>query len=149
MTKDKSIELLTERYLELYSYAFSILQNRVDAEDTLHDALVETLSRTWVLNPYGYCVKTIKNKAIDLIRKRGTITQLMEGMAVQPTEEHKNEQTLQKMLASLPPPLQELVVMHDISEMTMREISEETGIGLSTVKKRINKAHKILRKKLK
>lgn len=149
MTIGEGKKELSDRYMDLYAYAFSLLRNKVDAEDVLHDALVETLSRSWLRNPYGYCLRTIRNNALTLLNEQGVYHQLKEDLVEGAPESTNKEEAMKVALSSLEPQLQELLKMHDVLEMSMLEISKETGLSLSNVKRMISKAHKILKRKLK
>ncbi|MCQ2298228.1 MAG: sigma-70 family RNA polymerase sigma factor [Bacteroidales bacterium] len=149
MSDSKSLKILTDHYLELYDYAFSCLNSRVDAEDVLHDALAETLSRRWLHDPYAYCKKVVRNKSLKLLRDKETLTSLNEIRAEESEEESTLSAELHEVMKEvLSQREQKLVEMHDMDSLTMREISEITGLNISNVKKLINQAHIKIRKKL-
>ena len=128
MRHDKSIEEISNHYIDLYSYAFSMLKNKADAEDVLQEAIASTLSRS-LLNPYGYCVKVVKHKCVDLLRQKGTLCELSENMSDKGEDEKELEQVVKKLMGCLNDRERRLVELHDMDGLSMREIEQETKIG--------------------
>ena len=145
MKHNKSIEELTNRYLDLYSYAYSMLKNKADAEDVLHDAISVTLSYPVLLNPYGFCVKVIKRRSVDLLRCKGMLLPLSEELPNEDEEESEYVSKMKEAMSQLDKRELMLVKLHDIEGLSVREISEDTGIGISNIKKILSNAHKKIR----
>ena len=147
MKHDKGIEELTNRYLDLYRYAFSMLKNKADAEDVLHDAIATTLSYRNLKNPYGFCIRVVQYRSVDLLRKKGSIIELTENFSAANEEEDELCQKLIRLKDALSDRDKMLVEMHDMEGLSIREISKKTGIGESNIKRILIKIHKQMRKK--
>ena len=149
MEHNNGIEEISEHYIVLYRYAYSMLKNKADAEDVLQEAIAVTLSYRRVINPYGFCVKVIKRKSMNLLRQKGMLCDLLISMGNDDEDLNDLKEEVRELMKCLDYREHKLIVMHDMEDMSMREISEETGIGLSNVKKIINNAHKKLRSRWK
>lgn len=149
MKQDKSIEEILEHYIDLYSYAFSMLKSKADAEDVLQEAIAQTLSYKAVINPYGFCMKVIKRRCIDLLRNKGTLIQLTDMEMHVDEDESDFSLEMKQVMKVLTARERDIVQRHDINGLSMREIAEDTEIGLSNIKKILSTAHKKMRSVLK
>ena len=147
MKHDKGIDELTDRYLDLYRYAFSMLKNKADAEDVLHDAIAVTLSHRNLNNPYGYCIRTIKIMCVGLLRKKGSMIEISENISDRCEGDEDMYQKLMVLIEGLDKRERMLVEMHDMQGLSIREIAVKTKISESNIKKILIKVHKKLRKK--
>ena len=148
MTRAEGIKELTDHYLDLYSYAFSVLKNKADAEDAVQESLATTLSYPMLRNPYGFCVRVLQRRCVDLLRNKGTQQELKEIADLGQNEPSEMAKRVAQLVKKLPKETQRLLVMHDVEELSSREIAEKLGMTTSNVKKIIGKAHKKLRKQL-
>ena len=50
--RERDKQMLADHYLDFYQMAYTLLHNKEDVEDAVHDALVDTMSQTrWSLTP--------------------------------------------------------------------------------------------------
>ena len=69
------------------------------------------------------------------------------GLADQPAPEPATiDEDLTRALASLPAPVREVVVLHDMESYTHQEIAEMLGIGVSASKMRLHRGREALRR---
>ena len=106
----------------------------------------------------SYLYRFVKNKAVDFIRKQGHIRRIndrvkkLEGLSscyfvVDPEEELlKNDSChqLYQALALLGDQERDLILLKDIENMSILEISEVTGLRAGTVKSRLHRCRKKL-----
>lgn len=148
MSRDESIQKLSENYLELYRYAFAMLNSKADAEDVVQDALTATLSNPLVVDKYAFCIRVLKRRCLDKLRHKNRLVSLFE-MADQPDgQENERIQRLQAVVQELSPKEQEILTLHDVEEVSIREVAERLSLTQANVKKILVVAHKKIRKKL-
>ncbi len=149
MRRNERLEQLTEHYLDLFGLAMSIVRDSDDAKDALQEAIAETMARFGHLrNPYAYCVKSLKNNCIDVLRRRQKMTQInnLDNLMSEPLHDLAAE--VWKAKEKLPKNVRALVELHDIEGYSMTELAVLTGVSLSTVKRLIAKAHNQIRNEL-
>ena len=72
----------------------------------------------------------------------------LEAMPELPATEEFPDYTVSRAVMKLPPELREVVLMHDLQGMKLREIAEARRLPLATVSSRLNRARKRLRREL-
>ena len=70
--------MLADHYLDLYRMAFVLLQNEADVEDVVQEALAVTMSKTWVKDPYKYCLQVLYNQCYKMVKGKEYV--LVENM---------------------------------------------------------------------
>lgn len=160
---------MTERELfdaynkDVYRTCYYMLRNTQDAEDLCHDVFVTVFrqdlrdvehTRAWILRiAMNQCLNMLKRKQAQL-KKQSQILLLHE----QTTESVKSVDTIvlekvaeeewEGLFKQLPEKLMAVVTLRYIGELSLAEIAEALGIPVGTVKSRLHKALKIMRKKL-
>jgi RNA polymerase sigma-70 factor (ECF subfamily) len=156
----------SEEYHNLKAYVHSKIEDDADrdAEDIIQDVALKILSRKEVLpinNIAGFFYYSIKNKIIDLMRKKKKYTNPVDDFESQFTgfveqfygesdnsySEEMNVE-LKKAIFSLKPPYRDIIIAVDVEGYTYKEISEETGIPEGTLLSRRHRAVSQLHKKL-
>ena len=99
-------------------------------------------------NPYAYCVKSLKNNCIDVLRRRQRMTQItnLDNLMSEPLHDLAAE--VWKAKEKLPRNVRALVELHDIDGYSTSELAVLTGVSNSTVKRLIAKAHNQIRNEL-
>jgi RNA polymerase sigma-70 factor (ECF subfamily) len=59
--------------------------------------------------------------------------------------QRRDGETIRRLVAALPPPFREAVVLRDINNLSYREIAEVAGIPVGTVMSRLARARSMLR----
>lgn len=158
-----------EEYHNLKSYVRSKIESDIDRdpEDIIQDVALKILSRKEVLpinNLAGFFYYSIKNKIIDLMRKKKTYTHAEDDFEHQfsdfvelfygntdneYSEEMKEE--LKTAIFDLKPVYRDIILAVEIEGYSYQEISDETGIPIGTLLSRrhraISQLHKILTSK--
>ena len=146
--KDRSGELIT--------WATRRTGSREDAEDLLHDAFASALKGIGhledVVDPMGWLFTNLRNKAIDLWRKRSrrqeygtssvaieTVQELIAASGLGPAENLERDElcaALNDAIAVLPKE-QRLVIEAQVFEgRTFRQMAEQTGLSIDTLSAR-------------
>jgi RNA polymerase sigma-70 factor (ECF subfamily) len=144
-----------------YNLARWLVRDPVLAEDAVQDAAVRALSyfasfkggdaRAWLL-------RIVRNSALSLLaaRRQGATTSLDDGA----TEHGEIADTaddpeaalvrregyarLDEALAALPAELRECLVLHELEELSYKQVAEITGVPIGTVMSRLWRARRAL-----
>ena len=153
-----------EQGKEYLRFAMSLTGDRRQAEDLVHQAYVKALEQEelfQVMHPEqikGWFFRTVKNLFIDDYRREkrffrnslessGESFRITGESATGPEKEVLDKLDIRENLDKLPREIQSLVVDHYYYGYTIKEIGERRNINPSTLRSRLQKAHRILRKK--
>lgn len=150
-------ELVTASRSQLWAVCLQICGNAHDAEDALQEALTaawQHLDRfdgrarfsTWAH-------RIAANAALTRVRRRRDVPDAEAGEAeVAPgsgvAERVATQLAVRRALAGLAPDFREAIVLREYADLTYQEIAEHQGIGVQTVKSRINRARTALKEAL-
>jgi len=140
-----------------------MLRNAQDAEDLCHDVFVTVFrqdwrsvehTRAWILRiAMNQCLNLLKRKQAQL--KKVSQVQLLQEQTTASVKsvdtivlEKAAEEEWEALLRQLPEKLMAVVTLRYIGELSLVEIAETLKIPVGTVKSRLHKALKIMRKKL-
>ncbi|HCE01309.1 MAG TPA: RNA polymerase subunit sigma-70 [Armatimonadetes bacterium] len=161
--------LLKESYRQAYALAYRLTGNAADAEDLLQDAAIRAYRFFHQYDPelpFGkWLAKILCNANVDRIRRRG---RLRTTSLDQPSEagghvpevadwnslpdramvEESVSDPLQEGLAAVRPEFRTAVVLADIEGMEYEEIAQTMGTSVGTVRSRIHRGRKQLRRYL-
>ena len=152
---------LVERYKRaVYSLAYRLLSNATDAEDAAQETFVRAYTRLNTYQPgsrFGSWLLSITSHwCIDFLRRRravsldelevrpvaDTISDHPETLAMQ--SERRDE--VQRWLNTLPEPYRAVLVLRYWHDLSYSEISEKTGLPVSTIRMRLFRARQLLAK---
>lgn len=186
---DKSIPQIVEQFLngndsafteivnrykkKIYSVAFQILGNHLDADEVVQETFVRVYNKRKDLQNVKYFTSFIlriaTNYSIDLLRKRkghttmtddstslpGHIQLHLSTKVATPSDDLRNKRLMSEILKALTllPTKQRLTaILHDIEGFTKAEIAETFGCPEATVRSNLhiarNKLKKILKQRL-
>jgi RNA polymerase sigma factor (sigma-70 family) len=148
-------KLVLPHLADAYALAYRITGSHADADDALQEAclrafravgdVADNSARPWMMT-------IMRNTAYTWIRKnRPTVVfgvDDLEGIEVAQTEpgEPDSEKTviaksdMETIIAALPDPFREMVILRDIHGLSYREISERTKVPIGTVMSRLARA---------
>jgi RNA polymerase sigma factor (sigma-70 family) len=148
-------KLVLPHLADAYALAYRITGSHADADDALQEAclrafravgdVADNSARPWMMT-------IMRNTAYTWIRKnRPTVVfgvDDLEGVEVAQTElgESDSEKTviaksdMETIIAALPDPFREMVILRDIHGLSYREISERTKVPIGTVMSRLARA---------
>lgn len=163
MNKKNNAELMFELYEQkMYYVAFSILHDKWKAEDAVMDTFEKILKHEEIIeDPYSddtkqYVMRAVKNTAIDIYRKN-----VRERKHIALVEDagshifHHNEDfysgfsdTVADIIRGLPKEYREVLYERYAKEKTVRETAQTLQISESAVRKRQERALKMLRDRI-
>lgn len=152
LEKDKFEQLYLKYRNLMYHSAFTILHNREDSEDSVHQAFVSIIDNldkigdTNSAETRSFCVLCCRNKALDLYRRKnrwGEI-ELFENIQELPMPEPESQ--LDAAIAGLPLALGTVILLHYDNGYSIEEIAEILNISVSAARKRLTRAKAMLKK---
>lgn len=153
---------LYDRYgRNLYAVLLDIVHAESDAEHLLQDAFVKIWQNIHRYDGskgrlYTWLLTLVRRLALDFVRSQYFRERQMNRVLENAVhiESPAVEMTvldyigLEKVLATLEPPLRQVLVMQYFMDYTQQEIADETGLPLGTVKSRTRTALSQLRAKM-
>lgn len=131
-----------------------------DIEQTVYIKTWKNLDKVESNSPLSGWIKTITiNTCKDFTKSKKTVSCADDDLFAQikdhrplPSQQiliSERHQRILNVIHSLPPKFKEVVILHDIEELTHEAIAEKIGCPTGTVKSRLFKARKLLREDLK
>lgn len=148
---------------DVYRTCLYMLKNSQDAEDVCHDVFVTVFRQDWssVTNLKAWIMRITMNHCLNVIRKnktkhekQGQLQWLHDqaSRAVSPVDSivvnKLSYDELERQLLQLPEKLLSVVTLRYIGDLSIKEIAETLRIPQNTVRSRLYKALKLIRKKL-
>ncbi|MGH9905832.1 MAG: sigma-70 family RNA polymerase sigma factor [Pyrinomonadaceae bacterium] len=166
--------LVTERSGEIYGLLFRLTENREEARDLTQETFLRAFQciehfrgeadlRTWIYriainqarNRWRWWRRRRRDATISLDSPDGhnskPVAVTLPGHCDTPEQEtlaHERERALRAALSSLGRAYRETVILRDIEGMTYEEVAATLRISLGTVKSRLARGRKELRRKL-
>lgn len=133
--------------------ARKIIGDEEDAKDVVQDSLL----RLWQLkeevqNVRGFARILVRNRSLDLVRKRKTSVQvgLTETTGIAPTDEHDERiERMMTLVESLPTMQQTVLRLRHMEGMEMSEIAELTGTTEQAIRQSLSRARRAVLAKYK
>jgi RNA polymerase sigma-70 factor (ECF subfamily) len=148
---------------DLYAYARFLLPKPADAEDAVHECYLRAIlnigdyraenARVWLITLLRLvCVREILQRGDcipgDIDDPKSSVTQACENdkAAVEPPKlvSGQTDTKVRTLVASLPLPLREAIVLHECINLSYSEIAAVTATSASVVNKRLSRARTIL-----
>lgn len=155
-TYDKIVEYIIENQQKFYRIAYCYVYNKDSALDIVQNAICKALEHYHSLrNPDAvktWFYRILVNESLTYIKKNG------KEIAYEPTElkeeiyyEAKFEPgfAIYDEINKLSKEMKTVVVLHFFEQLTLKEVSEVTGVNLNTVKSRLYAALSKLKEGLK
>ncbi len=150
-------KLYTETKSSVYGFALSMLKNPDDAEDVLQDCFVKIHSAAGDYKsqgkPLAWILTITKNLCLQVLRDKTKQADMPEEdwekfIGVNDNISVEDNIVLTEMLNTLAEDERQIVVLHVVSGLKHREISDFMKIPLSTVLSKYNRSLKKLNEKL-
>lgn len=142
---------------KLYRVAYSILQNREDAED----AVQEVCTRLWRMKDKlpelksieAFAVTMTKNRCIDMIRSEKIKVDYPQLKADDPPPEGAIDARtklvlINEILASIPPKQRQVFTLRHFSDCTIEQISGLTDLSEQNVRTILSRVRTLIKTKL-
>ena len=151
---------------DVYSLARYLMRNPADAEDAAQECYVRALRhfdsyrgpdmKPWLLT----ILRNVCNAEFARRRKQETSTDFSEHETAteelpiwqEPTSSpettmvrRQDDDTIRRLVAALPQPFREAIVLREINDLSYQEIAEVAGVPVGTVMSRLARARSMLR----
>ena len=140
-------ELYQQTQSAVYGFALSILRNRQDAEDVMHDTYIRAyqgaVSYTPRGKPMAWIMTIVKNLCYNRLKSGKVcedIDQYEHIATVDGSENALNRIALEKALQMLSFEERQIVILHALTGMKHREIAEMLDMPTGTVLSKYNRA---------
>lgn len=147
-------QLVEQHRNHVWAVCLSTTGNRHDAEDALQNTLIaawQHLDRFRGESRFGTWLHRIAaNNALMVVRKRKPdtdLTDFTDDAAVTLTDDRPGfdegivtHDALRRALAELPEEFRTALVLREFGDLSYAEIAEHQGVGVQTVKSRLNRA---------
>ncbi|MEZ3502899.1 MAG: sigma-70 family RNA polymerase sigma factor [Lachnospiraceae bacterium] len=156
-------EIYEKNYLKMYHVSYGILKHPEDTENAVHDSfakLAELYDRYKHLPPEkmaSLCTTIVKNKSIDIIRKRKRLSvkeiedemlEMSEPDILSHIIKNEEEELLREKLGGLSEPLKLVLILKYYHRFKSKEIAKILDITPRTVEMRLHRAKQKLREEL-
>jgi len=135
----------------VYGFALSILRNRHDAEDVMHDAFIKVYQSAVTYRPMGkplaWILTIVRNLSYNKMRA-GTISEDIadyENVLPAADDGTVDRLMLREALGILDFEERQIVILHALTGLKHREIAEILELPLGTVTSKYNRALKKMR----
>ncbi len=141
----------------VFTFALSLLKDRHDAEDVMQDTFLKIHCAAHLYQPMGkpmaWILTIARNLCMMKLREKKKHTDATDDEIAQipdlgKVEDHDDRIVLETAFSCLSEEEMEIVMLHSVSGMKHREISDALGIPLSTVLSKYNRSLKKMRKEL-
>lgn len=160
MQRDRSAfeELFQEYYISLCQYAGNLLEDQTQAEDIVQDLFVYLWNNQENTKIQGtiksYLFTSVKHRALNVLKHRAVernhstlLIEFLEDIssADYSDEEMQQVNKIKQILETLPAQCKLVFTMSCLEGKRYKEIADELGISVNTVKAHIVKAYRIIR----
>ena len=154
-SRDSFTDLYRSTAKAVYSYALSIMRNTPDAEDAMQETFLSIRSAAHLYKPSGkpmaWIFRITRNICLMKLRKEKKITPLEDIREIPDLsmlENSDDRMTLDILFSKLKEDECQIIILHSVSGLKHREISELLDMPLPTVLSKYNRGLKKLRKEL-
>lgn len=155
-------QVFKTHFKRLHAYAFTLLQNEAEAEETVQQVFFKLWERKENLSGdapvTAYLYRAVHNESLNYLkhqqvksRHRLQVAYRMKDESQQPGERSGSselEKKIQSALQELPEQCRTIFQLSRFEELKYREIADKLDISVKTVENQMGKALKILREKL-
>lgn len=140
----------------VYGFAMSILRNKHDAEDVMHDAFIRIFQSAVTYrpsgNPMAWILTIVRNLSYNKIRTGKVCEDLSEyddlAGSADGSEDVLDRMVLETAMSILDAEERQIVILHAMTGFRHREIAEILELPTGTVTSKYNRALKKMKKKM-
>lgn len=144
------IELIYRRYGDyIYGYIYGMVQNKSEAEDLLQDTFVKVMKSNTneIENMKSWLITIARNTIYDHWRREKRIVNLKPFIR-RKKRDIDLKLDIERGIERLSPKLKEVIILREINQLNYGEIADILDVEIGTVKSRLNRARRQLRKSL-
>lgn len=151
-------QLFQEYYVVLCNYVGNLIEDQVQAEDIVQDLFVHLWNNQENIEVQGaiksYLFSSVKHRALNVLKHQAIernhsplLAEFLEDISNVDYSEEDTQQVekIKKLLETLPPQCRMVFTMSCLEGKRYKEISNELGISVNTVKSHIVKAYRTIR----
>ena len=153
---DRTVSYILENQEKFYRLAYSYVRDKDSALDVVQNAICKGREKCYDLkNPDAlktWFYRIVVNESIQYIRKNRRETVSADGELpeqIYREEAFDKDHEVYEEVLKLPEQMKTIVILHFYEGLTLKQISEVTGVNLSTVKSRLYSALDRMEKNLK
>lgn len=136
----------------LYRISKTILKSESDCEDAVQEAILKAFEKKNTLKEEAYfktwLIRILMNECYSILRKKKNYLPYEEYLEQQVEMQIEDHSQMYHALQKLPAKIRITVVLFYVEEYSVLEIKSILGIPAGTVKSRLAKGRKLLRKEL-
>jgi RNA polymerase sigma-70 factor, ECF subfamily len=154
--------LFDEHSEKVYSIALRYSGNEAAAMDIAQDTFLKLMSNIGQFRSEAkfetWLYRLVTNSCLDYQRRKRKVIPILNGLldavhAVQDTVLHEllrqeRREAVQDVVAKLPPDQRIVVILRYTEELSYEHIAEVVGCSVGTVSSRLNRAHKVMERRL-
>lgn len=140
-----SDDILNRLQPKLLCQAARILDNPDYAKDVVQDVWLEVLTRDNIVDIERYCCRSVRNKAISVLRSRKYTAELDSDPGYDP---YTLSDELKELVVQLPEPLQEMLELRYRCNLRSYEMAPILGYSPVHVRRKLMHARNLLAKML-
>jgi RNA polymerase sigma-70 factor (ECF subfamily) len=139
---------------QLRRFILARVDNIHNAEDILQDVFLKVVTHIHTLNDaarlQSWLYQTTRNVIIDHYRRRPTLHNIPKTLPEPEKDDdrlamRKIASCLDSMIAQLPEPYRQALILAELEGLTQREVAEQLGLSLSGAKSRVQRARRQLK----
>lgn len=143
---------------KLLRFALQILQNEEEAKDVLQDVFLKLWQKrdelAAVENLNAFAMRMIRNRCLDVVRSRRTVSVELMKKSVLPEREVAESDNLEnadsvslvkRIIAGLPDLQRTVIHLRDIEQLEYEEIAEATQMNVNAIRVNLSRARKKVR----
>ena len=146
---DATYTALAEQQMNaLFRMAYSIVGNQADAEDAVQQTLLRAWQHRGRARPgaeRAWMMRILVNECYTLLRRRKKLVPMDDLPPLPPSADHS---ALHDAIRSLPETLRTPLLLKYMEGMREKEVAAAMGLPVSSVKNRLFRARKALKKQL-
>lgn len=135
MTRAKRRQILVDHYLDFYSVAVAMLKDEDDAKDVVQEAIVRTLVKVHVKDVFRYCMKSVRNLSVDVLRRKNRMHCLDGMVLVADIDMEEMRRVVNEKKDQLSEVGRALLELHYEEGYTLAEVAAMMQMSLSTMKR--------------
>jgi len=148
--KENSLEIVYDRYAGmLMRVAYSMLQNREDAEDAVQNVFFKYLKKQPTFSSdeqqKAWLIKVTVNQCKDALRRRSFRSHLGLQEIEDVGKEDHHPHPMMELIFTLPEKYRQAVVLHYLEDLSVAETAKILGVSESAVKMRLSRGREMLK----
>ena len=152
MNREQLGELILESQESLYHVAKTLLRSDADCEDAISQTIVKAFSNVHTLREDRYAktwlIRILMNECYALMRRDRRIVSMETYQREEETGQRKDYSELYEAISRLPYEIRLCVILYYLEGYSVKEVAELMEVTESTVKNRLMRARKRLKREL-